>query len=1047
MPTAGSSPIQNWGVDRFKPSTISLKPIWNLGVKISKSFVSCIKESFYSPLGSMSSSAIKLIFLSLTLCASAFSQQFGGIRGQVVDSDFGQPIAKAMVTLSDTPFGTLTDDQGNFTISGIPPGAYTLSARSGGYLPKLVPSVAVSSGSFSDIRIETIAEVEEMEELVVPGELDKSSEVGLLAERQNAAAVMDVMGADLISRLGAATAGDALKSMVGTSVVDGKYVVVRGLSDRYVNTLLNGGRLPSTDPDKRAINVDLFPGPTLESLNTTKTFTPDQPGDFTGGSVDIRTKTFPEKPSFGASAKVEYNSQATFNPNFLTYQGGGTGPFGFQANKRSIPDAVLNAPILSTPAATAPATLDINNPGDTEKAEEINGLQRQLTPVVGLKTKSVGPNTSVNLQGGDSVELGEDEIFGVFGAFSQRNDYSVLGNSTRTPTFRQETVGGVTQLFAPAKLTENRGTQDNLWGTLVNMAYQPASEQKVAVNFIFNQQASDIADYQQDSTTDPNNITQYQVINYSQRTLAFLQFNGNHVIEPLGSMKVDWVGGVGQSTLDEPDQRVFMNSYNPTDDIYQKLENQYSPSGTRQPLQRFQRNLTEGDYNFLANLGIPLFQDDKANPSKFKTGFYIDTSQRSYTQASFAYTYGQAGSPEYREFGGPTDPTNGDNWSEVFLDENRSGLINEAGQLGNDQPLSWSLGNFSGDTGSFYNAYQQVIASYAMTEFQLFPQLTFVGGARFENTDLQVQGSNDLPASFFPDPNFSTPEGSGRAKIQQLDLLPSVGATFQAMQNVNLRFAWSQTLARPSFKELGPVVSQDFADSAIFVGNPELQLSSVNNYDFRAEYFPRAGEVVAVSLFYKLIDKPIEQTRASVGSDGGTEFFKYINNPSGSLYGVEVEFRKRLDQVSSWLKNFTVNFNYTYTQSEVALTQDQIIANQAVGILETTRPLQGQPIYICNAGLSYDDQERGFYAGLFYNVTGQFLYAAGNEVPDIYEQPAPSLDFNITQRFADQWSLTFRGKNLLNPVFQQTQTYQGVQYTYFQYTKGWDMSCTVNYSF
>lgn len=997
----------------------------------------------------MSRSAIKFVFLSFTLCASAFSQQFGGIRGQVVDSDFGQPIAKAMVTLSDTPFGTLTDDQGNFTISGIPPGVYTLSTRSGGYLPKLVPSVAVSSGSFNDIRIETIAEVEEMEELVVPGELDKSSEVGLLAERQNAAAVMDVMGADLISRLGAATAGDALKSMVGTSVVDGKYVVVRGLSDRYVNTLLNGGRLPSTDPDKRAINVDLFPGPTLESLNTTKTFTPDQPGDFTGGSVDIRTKTFPEKPSFGASTKVEYNSQATFNPNFLTYQGGGTGPFGFQANKRSIPDAVLNAPILSTPAATAPQTLDINNPGDTEKAEEINGLQRQLTPVVGLKTKSVGPNTSVNLQGGDSVELGEDEIFGVFGAFSQRNDYSVLGNASRTPAFIVENLPDGSRVLVPdAETTESRGTQDNLWGTLVNMAYQPAAEQKVAVNFIFNQQASDIADYQQDTTSVPGAIGQYQVINYSQRTLAFLQFNGNHVIDPLGSMQVDWVGGVGQSTLDEPDQRVFMNLYNPTTGVYQELgQGSYSPSGTTQPLQRFQRNLTEGDYNFLANLGIPLFQDDKANPSKFKTGFYIDTSQRSYTQGSFAYTYGEAGAPDYQTFGGPNDPANGNNWSDVFLDENRSGLINEAGQLGNDRPMSWTLGNFSGLSGNFYNAYQQVIASYAMTEFQLFPQLTLVGGARFENTDLQVQGANNLPSLFFPDPNFSGGTGSGRAKIQQLDLLPSVGATFQAMQNVNLRFAWSQTIARPSFKELGPVVTQDFADSAIFVGNPALQLSSVNNYDFRAEYFPRAGEVVAVSLFYKLIDKPIEQSRTSIGSDGGTEFFKYINNPSGSLYGVEVEFRKRLDQVSSWLKNFTVNFNYTYTQSEVALTQSQINQNQEVGITETTRPLQGQPIYICNAGLSYDDQERGFYAGLFYNVTGEFLYAAGNQVPDIYEQPAPSLDFNITQRFADQWSLTFRGKNLLNPVFQQTQTYQGVVYTYYQYTKGWDMSCTVNYSF
>ncbi|NBS07727.1 MAG: TonB-dependent receptor, partial [Verrucomicrobia bacterium] len=285
-------------------------------------------------------SAIKFAFLSLTLCAPAFSQQFGGIRGQVVDSDFGQPIAKAQVTIMGSPFGAVTDDQGNFTISGVPPGVYTIQTRAPSYIPKTVPDISVAAGAFNEMRFEAVAEIEEMEELVVPGEIEKASETGLLAERQNATAVMDMIGQDFISRLGAANAGDAMKRMVGTSVTDGKYVAVRGMPDRYVNTLMNGGRLPSTDPDKRAINVDLFPGSILESINTYKTFTPDQPADFTGGSVDIRTRTFPDKPSFGTGFTVEYNSQATFNPDFLTYNGGGTGLFGGKANSRAIPQSV-----------------------------------------------------------------------------------------------------------------------------------------------------------------------------------------------------------------------------------------------------------------------------------------------------------------------------------------------------------------------------------------------------------------------------------------------------------------------------------------------------------------------------------------------------------------------------------------------------------------------------------------------------------------------------------------------------------------------------------
>jgi TonB-dependent receptor len=523
---------------------------------------------------------------------------------------------------------------------------------------------------------------------------------------------------------------------------------------------------------------------------------------------------------------------------------------------------------------------------------------------------------------------------------------------------------------------------------------------------------------------------------YSERRLAYFQVTGENLVKNLRNLKIDYVGSVGRANLDEPDQRLFQSRYNTTTGQYSPLlTDDPAPSDNISPLQRYSRDLTENSYNGIINFSIPFFDDaaDKGNPSKFKTGFYIDNSSRAYDQSLFQYVYGNAGPDRYRTFGGPGDPTGGLTWGDVFLNQDRSGLVNPTGAppYTNNQPLSWSVNNISG-TGNFYNAEQQVIASYAMAELKLFPQLTLTGGTRFENTNLQVKGAvSDL----FPDPN---------SDIQQLDLLPAAAATFQLIPEVNLRFAWSQTLARPSFKEMGPVVTQDFSDSQIFIGNPNLKLSSVNNYDFRAEYFPRAGEVLAFSLFYKDIQKPIEQT---IAQSGNTQFFQYINNPNGTLWGAEFEARKRLDQCHAYLKNFAINFNFTYIQSEVALTAEQIRNNEAVGIGETTRPMQGQPTYIINSGLSYDDQERGFYAGLFYNVTGPLLYAAGLQLPDLYEQPAPSLDFNITQSFADQWSLTFRGKNLLNPIFRQTMTYAGQEVTYYSYTKGFDLSMSMNYSF
>ena len=283
-----------------------------------------------------------------------------------------------------------------------------------------------------------------------------------------------------------------------------------------------------------------------------------------------------------------------------------------------------------------------------------------------------------------------------------------------------------------------------------------------------------------------------------------------------------------------------------------------------------------------------------------------------------------------------------------------------------------------------------------------------------------------------------------------------MGATFNLTENVNLRFAWSQTLARPSFKEMGPVLSKDFAADEYFVGNPQLQLSKANNYDFRTEWFPRAGEVLAVSLFYKELQAPMEQ-QAEFNQKLQIDYLKYTNAPSGVVYGVEIEARKRLDQVTPWLKDFSLYFNYSQIQSSVPLPVETAKILRKRGQPSDSRPLQGQPEYIINAGLNYDNEEYKFYAGLYFNVTGPFLYAVGtpynltggdaNFLPDIYEQPAPSLDFNLTQGLTDNWKLTLRGKNLLNPFFNRTQTYNGVEYIYSTYTKGWDVSLNAAYSF
>jgi TonB-dependent receptor len=1007
-----------------------------------------IGNSCFSLFINLNLNGFKLALLAALLSTPLFAQQFGGIRGQVVDSDFGQPIAKASVTIMGSPFGAITDDQGNFTISGVPPGVYTIQTRAPSYIPKTVPDISVAAGAFNEMRFEAVAEVEEMEELVVPGDIEKASETGLLAERQNASAVMDMIGQDFISRLGAANAGDAMKRMVGTSVADGKYVAVRGMPDRYVNTLLNGGRLPSTDPDKRAINVDLFPGSILESINTYKTFTPDQPADFTGGSVDICTRTFPDKPSFGTGITMEYNSQTTFNPNFLTYSGGGTGLFGGKANSRMIPQSVIDT------VTPRPDFLRGGVPGALEAADRVDSAMRQMSPVIGLTNKTPPPNMSFNLQGGDSVELGPDgEQVGVIGAFSYRNKYSFYDDGQRGTLFLSPTPTGFSPGYSSRQ--QSQGKQEVLWGGLVGLSGQWDKDNKASMNVMYNRGADDNA-VQRNSVVGPNSVNTQQIIDYGQRSLSYLQLLGEDRFEELRNLKINWNGGLGQANLEQPDQRQF--SYNLDNGTYSQVDGTSGVPATsvfNPTLYRFQRELTENSYYGIVDFTVPMFEK-KETTDAFKTGFYTDYSQRSYNQASFNYVYGGYNTPSYTSY----TPTDGSTWADVFLNKDRSGLVDPTAGPG-DPYMSYSLFNQQGEagasTGTFYDAKQAVTASYVMTEFNIFPQLHLVGGTRFENTNINIKGGVPLPPLLFPPseyPNFAA-GGSGIAKIEQLDLLPAVGSTFNVMDNVNIRLAWSQTLARPSFKELGPVLTKDFTSAEYFLGNPNLQLSHANNYDFRAEWFPRAGEVIAVSLFYKDIQQPMEQ-QSKYNETLKINYLQYANAQPAQVYGIEIETRKRLDQVAAWLKNFSIFFNYSQIQSSVPLPSDVATILKANGQSTSNRPLQGQPDYIINAGLNYDNDEYKFYAGLYYNVTGPFLYAVGqpfvsgadtNYLPDIYEQPAPSLDFNLTQGLTDNWRLTLRGKNLLNPVFSRTQTYNGTEYTYSSYTKGWDLSMSASYSF
>jgi len=264
---------------------------------------------------------IHLLVPVVLFCSMEAFAQKGGIRGTVMDTDFEVPLPGVKVVVSETGQEVVTGDTGSFYLEQVEPGAYTVMFSKAGYSRMTKSSVVVSPGQLAEVEASLAGEYEEMDELVVKEiNLGGSSEIGLLNLRMESSALMDSVGADLISQAGASDAAGALKLVSGTTVQDGKYAVVRGLPDRYVVSTLNGVRLPTADPDKRAVQLDQYPSSLIESVRVLKSFTPDQQGDASGGSVDVVLKGIPKERLLKFSVGTKFYSDKADDGEFLTYE-------------------------------------------------------------------------------------------------------------------------------------------------------------------------------------------------------------------------------------------------------------------------------------------------------------------------------------------------------------------------------------------------------------------------------------------------------------------------------------------------------------------------------------------------------------------------------------------------------------------------------------------------------------------------------------------------------------------------------------------------------
>jgi TonB-dependent receptor len=283
--------------------------------------------------------------------------------------------------------------------------------------------------------------------------------------------------------------------------------------------------------------------------------------------------------------------------------------------------------------------------------------------------------------------------------------------------------------------------------------------------------------------------------------------------------------------------------------------------------------------------------------------------------------------------------------------------------------------------------------------------------------------------------------------LDDKDLLPSINFIYHLTENMNIRSSYGKTLARPNFREKAPYANYNFAADFIFIGNPDLKRTLIDNYDLRWEWFLRPGEIIAVSGFYKYLKNPIERViNVLFASEGGEVFYENIDK--AELMGVEIEMRKRLDEISDLLSNFNIGANISIIHSEVNIPEGelQVIKNIDPNA-ESTRPLQGQSPYLLNLELGYNNVSSGTYVSVFYNVFGDRLAEISiGGTPDIFERSRPMLDFTFSQIVLSNFNLKLTVKNILNSAYKLTHEFKGEEYIRTEYKTGTSVSLGIGYS-
>ncbi len=889
------------------------------------------------------------VFFSLQIDMVA---QTGSIEGRITDKANSEALIGTTVQVDGTNIGTATDIDGHFVLKNLKEGKYRLKISYVSYNTKIIENVRVESGKTNILNIELEGNTVSLGDITVTAVRRTNTEISMITDIKQSQFVSTGISGQQISRTLDKDASEVVKRVPGITIMDNRFLIVRGLAQRYNNVWLNNASTPSAEADVKAFSFDIIPSSMIENIMIFKSPAAELPAEFSGGFVKITTKNLPEKNGAFFSYGTGISGNTTFR-NFYKPVSGGTDWLGFDNGFRALPADMpthLNEYELATnPAVREKITFlgrELNNnwsalPATAFPDQKIAaGLNRKFN--IGKIT--VGNITALTYSYSNSSE----EI--------QNTDYSIYDYSSDQPSYLNQFV-------------DNHYSNSARVALMNNTSVYLGKGTKLEFRNLFNQAGS--SRYIVREGREWYNNGRYiksGELRYLSRAIYAGQLAGEHSINE-GRTKIDWIMGYASSNKNEPDTKRYRYLRDEVDtDKYLLL---FSDQADLSSQSRMWINLNEstisGSINFTRQMILGGIQPE------IKAGLYIEHKDRSFNARNFGYAKGSLAST----FGQTYLPVD-----QIFRDENIN--LTDGIKLTEVTSLSDS-----------YTAGNNQISGYISTRLPIGDRINIYAGLRIEK-NRQTLSSYKQGSTVEVNVDRDT-----------INLFPSANLTYNFSERSLVRVAYGMTINRPEFREIAPFYYVDFDQNAGIYGAPHIKQAYIHNFDIRYELYPSSGETFNIGYFYKKFFNPIEQV---ILGNNPTQY-SFENVESAFSTGIEAELRKSLDFIPG-LQYFTAVLNSSIIRSRVtfpdgSLSRNRPLEGQSPYIVNAGLFYQGK-----NNGTMISVLYN--IIGKRIVAVGRPSPNEWEDIPDIYELPRNVLDLTVSKTLGKNIEIKGGVRDLLN---------------------------------